>query len=85
MRSWNGYRSGDHIKVTRDVYLRDDGVPGGSIFYEPPGKNIIKRGMIGTFTAKTDQGVLVYFGNGLGSVLGLVLDPYAIERVAVKR
>jgi hypothetical protein len=77
---WNGIRKGHPIKLVRDVYMRDDGTPGGSIHYEAPGKCIAKRGMIGTFSAKTDRGVLVYFNNGVGSIMGLVLDEYAIER-----
>ncbi len=77
---WNGIRKGQPIRLTRDVFLRDDGTPGGSIHYEAPGKCIAKRGMIGTFTAKTDKGVLVYFNNGIGSILGLVLDEFSVER-----
>jgi hypothetical protein len=79
--SWNGYRRGQLIKTRRDVYWRDDGVPGGSIFYEPPGRCIVKRGMIGTFIAKTNKGVLVQFKNGTNGILGLVIDDYAIEEM----
>jgi hypothetical protein len=82
---WNGIRRGQPIKLTRDVYLRDDGTPGGSIHYESPGRCIAKRGMIGTFTAKTDKGVLVSFNNGIGSVLGLVLDEFVVERYSVSK
>lgn len=82
---WNGIRRGQPIKLTRDVYLRDDGTPGGSIHYEAPGRCIAKRGMIGTFTAKTDKGVLVSFNNGIGSVLGLVLDEFVVERYSVSK
>jgi len=77
---WNGINKGEHIRLTRDVFLRDDGTPGGSIHYEAPGKCIAKRGMIGMFAAKTDKGVLVYFNNGVGSILGLVLDDFAVEK-----
>lgn len=73
-------RKGQPIRLTRDVYLRDDGTPGGSIHHESPGRCIAKRGMIGTFSAKTDQGILVYFNNGIGSILGLVLEEFAVER-----
>lgn len=79
---WNGIRKGHPIRLIRDVYVRDDGTPGGSIHYEGPGKCIAKRGMIGTFSAKTDQGVLVYFNNGIGSIMGLVLDEFTVERVS---
>lgn len=41
--------------------------------------------MIGTFTAKTDKGVLVSFNNGIGSVLGLVLDEFVVERYSVSK
>lgn len=81
-RNWNGISCGQPVKLTRDVYLRDDGTPGGSVHYEAPGKCIAKRGMIGTFSAKTNKGVLVFFGNGIGSVMGLVLDEFVIDRVA---
>ena len=78
---WNGLKKGGLVKLRRDVFLRDDGTPGGSIHYEPPGKCIAKREMIGTFVGKTDKGLLIYFRNGLGSVLGLVLEEQIVERI----
>jgi hypothetical protein len=77
---WNGIRKGESIRVVRDVYVRDDGRPGGSVYYEPPGKPLVKRGMIGTFSAKTEHGVLVYFKSG-GGIMGLVLEEFAIEKI----
>ena len=80
LRSWKGLRTNHPVRLVRDVYHRMDGSPYGNIFYEPPGKIIAKSGMIGKFIAKSDKGILVYFDNGAGSVLGLVLDDYAVER-----
>lgn len=82
---WNGIRKGQPVRLLRDVYMRDDGTPGGSIHYESPGKCIAKRGMIGTFSAKTDLGVLIYFNNGIGSIMGLVLDEFMVEKVSVRQ
>jgi hypothetical protein len=82
---WNGIRKGQPIRLVRDVYHRDDGTPGGSIHYESPGKCIAKRGMVGTFSAKTDKGILVYFNNGIGSIMGLVLDEFALETLPMTK
>jgi hypothetical protein len=77
---WNGIKKGDPVKLVRDVYQRMDGSPYGGIYYEPPGHLIAKRDTIGHFSGKTPKGVLVYFNNGAGSILGLVLDEFAIEK-----
>jgi hypothetical protein len=77
---WNGIKKGDAVKLIRDVYQRLDGSPYGGIYYEPPGHMIAKRGTIGRFSGKTPRGILVYLNNGVGSVLGLVLDEFAIEK-----
>lgn len=77
----NGIGKGEHVRLTRDVYYRDDGTPGGSIHYEPPGRCIAKRGMIGVFSGKTDKGVLIYFNNGINSILALVLGEFDIEKL----
>lgn len=77
---WNGIFKGEPVQLVRDVYQRQDGSPYGGIYYELPGHLIAKRGTVGRFSAKTDRGVLVYFDNGAGSILGLVLDEFAIEK-----
>jgi len=81
---WNGISKGQAVRLVRDVYQRQDGTPYGGIYYEEPGHLIAKRGTIGRFSAKTERGVLVYFDNGVGSVLGLVLDEFAVERYKSK-
>lgn len=73
---WNGIHKGDPVRLTRNVYFRGD----DNIAYEPPGKQIASRGMVGRFSAVSEKGILVYFNNGSGSVLGLVLDEFALEK-----
>lgn len=77
---WKGIQKGDPVQLIRDVFHRMDGSPYGGIYYEPPGKVIASRGMVGSFSGRTEQGMLVYFNNGSGSVLGLVLDEFSIQK-----
>jgi len=77
---WNGIFKGDAVKLTRNVYQRQDGTPYGGIYYEPPGHLIVHRGTIGRFSAKSPKGLLIYIDNGAGSVLGLIIDEFAIEK-----
>ena len=76
---WNGLQIGQPIRLTKNVYHRMDHTFAGKICYEEPGKLIAQKGLIGTFCSKIDAGILVHFKNGVGSILGLVIDESALE------
>lgn len=82
---WNGIHKGDPVRVVRNVYQRQDGSPYGGIYYELPGHLLVHRGTVGRFSGKTDKGVLIYINNGANSILGLVLDAFAIEKVEQRK
>lgn len=75
---WKNLQKGDFVKINRDVYFRGD----NNLTYEPPGRLIVHRDSVGTFSGKVEKGLLIYVRNmSTSGVLGVILDEFVVEKL----